>query len=98
MSSTRQSSLVTSGRDRDRSRAATVTDLERAMGGDREMWIDSLKVASESPEIDLTTAGILDHIRHLLAIGQLVDRDAIDDETLQYMIDRRNAYALGEIG
>ncbi len=45
-----------------------------------EVWASALKDASESNDVTLTTAGILDHIRHLIVIGQLVNREDMIEE------------------
>ncbi len=46
----------------------------------KDDWLEALRVASESTAIDLVTAGRLDEVRHAIAVGQLVDREAIDYE------------------
>ncbi len=45
---------------------------------DKEVWTHALEVASQNLAIDLTTVGLLDHLRHLIVTGRLVDREAID--------------------
>ena len=50
---------------------------------DKEVWTHALEVASQNLAIDdLTTAGVLDHLRHLIVTGRLVDRETIDYEAV----------------
>ncbi len=44
---------------------------EELAASDKEVWMHALLVASQNATTDLTTVGILDHIRHLLASGVL---------------------------
>ena len=46
-------------------------------------WLEALRVASESPAIDLVTAGALDEIRHLLVVGRLFDREDLDYDQMR---------------
>ena len=60
----------------------------RIADSDRDVWVHALSIASQNVTLDLTTAGVLDHLRHLIVTGRLVDREAIDIEkayTLVYM-------------
>ncbi len=41
-------------------------------------WLEALKIASESPDLDLATNGTLDEIRHALVVGRLVDSKGVD--------------------
>ncbi len=47
---------------------------------DKDVWTHALEVALQHFAMDLTTAGVLGHIRHLIVTGRLVDREAIDYE------------------
>ena len=60
---------------------------EELAASNKEVWTHALEVASQNPAIDLTTAVVLDHIRHLIVMGQLVDRETIDYEAAQRMLD-----------
>ncbi len=51
---------------------------EELAASNKEVWTHALEVASQNPAIDLTTVGVLDHIRHLIVMGQLVGREDID--------------------
>ncbi len=53
---------------------------EELAASDKEVWTHALEVASQNLAIDLTTAGLLQHLRHLIVTGRLVDREAIDRE------------------
>ena len=54
---------------------------------DKEVWTHALEVASQHFAMDLITAGVLDHIRHLIVSGRLVDREAIDYEAAYDRLD-----------
>ncbi len=51
----------------------------RIADSDRDVWVHALSTL-HSLALDLTTAGVLDHLRHLIVTGRLVDREAIDIE------------------
>ncbi len=46
----------------------------RIVDSDRDVWVHALSIASQNVTVDLTTTGVLDHIRHLIVTGQLVER------------------------
>jgi len=65
---------------------------EELATSDQAVWTHALAVASQSLALDLSTVGILDHIRHLIVTGQLVDREATDDMEKMWvcLFDGRN--------
>ena len=63
---------------------------------DKEVWTHALEIASQHAAMDLTTASVLNHIRHLIVTGHLVDREAIDYERIEEILDElcRDWYAM----
>ena len=71
----------------DKQSVTPLPSREELATSDREVWAHALSVASQNIDLDLTTAGILDHLRHLIVIGRLVDREAIDYDEMRSFAD-----------
>ncbi len=60
----------------------------RIVDSDRDVWVHALSIASQNVTLDLTTAGVLGHLRHLIVTGRLVDRDTIAVPLARKMYER----------